>query len=309
MKSLNNKIFTLKNLLLVSFLPIVEVFFLQYITVPNYVMDLNYLIVQFVCFYILLAYLDKANNLNFQSNPKIVFLNLSFLLTYTMVILIIYAYPYIGAIIYVRFFLMLSSVAIIFTSLISFLQLDFFLKHNLKFWTLAPLSFSVTAYPMLNSILWSHLSSSTCIIVSRGLALFGYSDVFLVGGYTLKSPYFSISIFPACSGLEGILIFVTVFSIFLIQSNLIFLKTKYIFFTYLIGIFYMYVLNILRIISYFLFGMSVAKTSGSVEGAKSAIKLFHSNVGWVLYFIGISLFIYIWVYFSKKLKNSSLDKT
>ncbi len=292
------------NIFLIFFLPVIEVIFLGYITAPNYVLDFNYLIPCFIGFYALLSNLSKANKIIFKTNRRIISFNLFLLASYIIIILMVYKYLSLISSLPIRFLLMILGVLTIFTSLIAFIDLSIFKKYKLQCLIFFPLSFTVITYPALNSILWTYLSSSICKIVGKAITLLGYENIFLIGSYTLKSPYFKISIHSPCSGLEGILMFITVFSVLFMLRNDESLKPSFVFISFIVGIFYMYTLNIIRIVSYFLYGMSVASNSTSAEGAKRSIELFHSNVGWILYFIGIAIFIIVWIKVSKRFKSA-----
>lgn len=280
----------------------VEILFLWYVTATNHILDFSHLIIGFVSFYFYLKNVDKTNNITLKVNKRIIFFNLFLLLSYFGIITIVYHDLNLMTSLPIRMALMFLALSVIFTSLISFLDINLFKRNKLASFVLLPLSFIVITYPTLNSALWTFLSSSTCKLVIGAFSLLGYKNVSLVGDYTLKSPGFSISIHSACSGLEGITFLIAIFSFYLIVFFDKSLKPDYIFLSYSLGVLYMYLLNVVRISIYFIFGFSMVNKYGSEKATESIIELFHSNVGWVIYFVGISLFVYFWNSISKKLK-------
>ena len=295
---------SVKIFLFVFLIPILESFLLKYITISRFVLDFDYLIIGFISFYILLQNIKQTNNILFKSNRKAILLNLLSFLSYAGIISIMYKHLSLVNSPPVRFVLMILALTIILTGLISFIDLSILNNHKLKFLILTLLLFTIAAYPTLNLFLWRYLSSSTCKIVCCAINLFGYNNVSMIEDFTLKSPIFKISIHSMCSGLEGISFFITSFSIFLIILSDNSLKLNFILFSYVIGIIYMYFLNIIRITAYFLFGLSLTSKYNSADAVKSILKLFHSNIGWILYLIGISLFIIIWLYLRKAIKKN-----
>jgi exosortase/archaeosortase family protein len=286
--------------IIILLVPLLELFLLSRFTIITYQISSYYLFVGFSALYLLLQEISKKNNVLSKLNFKIVALNLFLSAFYIGITLIIkkdlsLLTSYVSV-----FFILLLSFFVFFTSIFYFIDLNLVFKHRFKFLFLLPLSFVIVVYPVLNDFAWMYLCSSTCRLASSVINLLGFDNVSIINNLTLSCPLFKISIYSPCSGLEGVLMFVTAFSIFLLQLNDDLLKSKSVFLGYFIGIYYMYFLNIVRIVSYFIFGMSVAETSGSGDGAKAIIKLYHSNVGWLLYFIGISIYIGVWSYVSRK---------
>lgn len=288
----------------VLFIPITESFILKFFLPVTVELDFSYLIIGFLALFFLIRGITKKESLQFKPNIKIISLNLLIGSLYYLFLLKAESSTDPSTFIYIFKHISLSFL-ILFTGIFYFIDFSCIFKYRLQFLFLLPLSFILVIYPTVNHFAWMYLCTSTCKIAYNVINFLGFKNISLVEHFRLVSPYFKISIFSPCSGLEGILMFIAVFSFFLIQLGNDLLKLKSIFLAYFIGIYYMYFLNIMRIVSYFLFGISVAKTSGSNEGANAAIRLFHSNVGWILYFIGISLFIAIWFYLSKRIIKGS----
>lgn len=285
--------------------PILELVFIKYISMEQFAADFTYLIAGFLSFCFLLEALSKKSNLNYKPNRKLMLVNLISLLFYSGAIFITYNHVCLIKLTLIRLIVLLLLYIVIFSSLLCFLDLNISKEDKFKLYLFIPLSFSLIAYPTFNSLLWEFLSSSTCKASWFILKVLGFKDISLIGDYTLASSIFKIAIRSKCSGLEGILIFVAVFSIFLIIFSEIKLKSNLVFWSYFTGIIYMYILNILRITAYFSFGFYVSEKYHSAEAGKAIVGLFHSNIGWVLYLLGISFFILMW----KNLAFKSLQKT
>lgn len=274
----------LKNVTKVFFLLFIELFTLcKFSLIPEGV-DLSYLFLGLFSFF----YLIKDLN-SFKPSFLFFYLNLISLFLYL-------SYPEPGLL---NMFLFLLLILTAF-----FISLNIYIVKNnpLRFLVLFPLTLILVIYPFLNDLFWVYLCTSTCRIVHKVITLIGYKDVLLLGDYRIGNDLFKISIYSPCSGLEGISFYISAFSFFLIVSENRLLKPVFVVPGYILGIFSMIVLNVIRITSFFAFGVYISKTSGSFEGAKAAVNLFHSNIGWVLYTIGITAFISLWLFTAKKLK-------
>lgn len=107
--------------------------------------------------------------------------------------------------------------------------------------------------------------------------------------HTLQNELLQLEINTACSGLEGIVFFVTVFS-FIMMLDYKLLPTRTIVLGYLTGAFFMWVLNLFRITAFFMFGSWAVEKWGEEKGGEFALSLFHNNVGWILYAVGIGVY-------------------
>ena len=60
---------------------------------------------------------------------------------------------------------------------------------------------------------------------------------------------------------------------------------------YPLAVGYAFVLNIIRISLFFILGHLISERMDSERAGKLVLWLFHSNVGWILYLIGIGIFL------------------
>jgi len=106
----------------------------------------------------------------------------------------------------------------------------------------------------------------------------------------IEHPSMRVSIGMGCSGLEGIFFFLCAYLLFLF-----FLKErptwKRVSLTIVGGIAFMFVLNVFRIVLFFAVALAINAVSVEPEGRAFFKWAFHQNIGWVLYFIGIALFL------------------
>lgn len=119
----------------------------------------------------------------------------------------------------------------------------------------------------------------------------GGGDKFL----TMQSETFAIKLFPACSGMEGVFLFMFLLSSVLLIDWQIF-KKRSIIDLYLMGFIYMFMVNAMRISSLFLFGHYAWKPDASHAMQLSRgvpIHVFHTWVGWVVYLVAFFIFVSI----------------
>lgn len=107
--------------------------------------------------------------------------------------------------------------------------------------------------------------------------------------HSLRTPLLDLSINTACSGLEGITFFITIFS-FMMMLDYKLLPTRTIVLGYVTGIIFMWALNLFRITVFFMFGSWAVEQWGEEKGGEFALNLFHNNVGWILYAVGIGIY-------------------
>jgi exosortase/archaeosortase family protein len=137
--------------------------------------------------------------------------------------------------------------------------------------------------------LWRYLSRSVTLIVYGLLKLFGFDMTYASDGYTLAHPLFSASVGPACSGLEGIFLFLFLFTLILFVDWERYSKKKALA-IYLVGMLYMFMLNILRVTVFFIAAIWATQKWGSSQASHLFVWFFHANVGWIFYLIGIIIF-------------------
>ena len=107
------------------------------------------------------------------------------------------------------------------------------------------------------------------------------------------SPYFNISVYSGCNGLEGIFLFVFMLSV-LFLYDWEFYKNRRFFLRYFLGVIFMFFINALRISMFFMLGYvanNPASWSWLHAFTGAPLTLFHSYVGWVFYLIAFMIFI------------------
>jgi len=139
--------------------------------------------------------------------------------------------------------------------------------------------------------LWLYLlSGPTTKVVLISLKALGYEMMPSDHPFRLVHALFSVRIYGACSGLEGVVFFITVLSLVVMVDHKRFSGAQ-IFVSYGAGIIYMWLLNVLRIVLIFIAGVYTSERWGREEATNLVVKLFHANTGWVLYSAGIALFM------------------
>jgi len=111
----------------------------------------------------------------------------------------------------------------------------------------------------------------------------------------LSTPNFKAIIAASCSGIEGIMLFLVLFTVFILfyRSQL---NMKKVAVLYVIGVIGIFIMNIFRVALLFFVGSKF-----SVEFAAG---MFHTNLGWIMYsvyFAGFEIFFYDWLKKDKKL--------
>jgi exosortase/archaeosortase family protein len=147
--------------------------------------------------------------------------------------------------------------------------------------------------------LWEKLSGIMTICVFNALRFLGYRMVPADKPYVVEHPLLTGEIYAPCSGLEGATLFVTLYSLLLLLDRRSF-SAKTIVVSYLLGPLYMLSLNALRITLYFIAGIWAVERWGAAEGTKLFVELFHGNVGWVIYWIGILAYFAVFYRFFRK---------
>ncbi len=140
--------------------------------------------------------------------------------------------------------------------------------------------------------LWPFLSTAVTFIVYTLLNLMGLGMTMGVDQYTLSHPLFSAKVAAACSGLEGIFLFIFLFSLILIVDWGSYTLKKALL-IYCLGILFMFFLNVLRVTIFFTAAIWATQQWGQGEASQLFVWFFHANVGWIFYLIGIAIFFSI----------------
>lgn len=152
----------------------------------------------------------------------------------------------------------------------------------------------------LVKVLWEKLSGIMTTCVFNALRFLGYRVALTDRPYVVEHPLLTGEIYAPCSGLEGITLFLTVYSSLLLLDRRSF-SVKTVVVSYFLGPLYMLFLNALRITLYFIAGIWAVERWGAAEGTKLFVELFHGNIGWVIYWIGIlAYFAAFYRFFRKK---------
>ena len=147
----------------------------------------------------------------------------------------------------------------------------------------------LNTYPFLQKF-WYSFSSITANTAHAILNLFYPTQIkFSANVPTLILPNFRAAISAPCSGIEGLTLFVFLFTLlFLVDWK--FINKKKAIFLYIIGMAGTILINILRITALFLIGQ--------IHSPQLAVGFFHSNAGWILfsaYFVIFEFITYDWL--------------
>jgi exosortase/archaeosortase family protein len=131
---------------------------------------------------------------------------------------------------------------------------------------------------------WNYLYFIIIRLVHLLLSLFFDGAFYKYEKVAVGIPSISVMIGSSCSGIEGIGLFIVLFTIliFIEHKNI---NKKRVFILYPIGIFGAFIMNILRI-----FSIIVVGTFTSQE---FAVGVFHSNIGWILFTTYFLIFVYL----------------
>ncbi len=162
--------------------------------------------------------------------------------------------------------------------------------------------FPMSVFDLIRVHLWTYLAAPTTFIAYNILRIFGYNMVPVLNPFELKHALLDVLIFPPCSGLEGILIFIMVFSVLLIYEGKIYSLSRIVL-GYFLGMLGMLLLNLIRIVVFVMISIWVAEKWNGAIGDKVLTNFFHNNLGWFIYLIGVLVFITIWSINKKKLTS------
>jgi exosortase/archaeosortase family protein len=154
--------------------------------------------------------------------------------------------------------------------------------------------FSSAFYRMAIVLLWPRIKHATGWMIYHLLDITGMSvgAKTVSNGVMVVSPYFSIRVNTSCSGLEGIFLFYFLITGVLLLDWQLFKKWRLVE-LYMTGFIFMFVINALRIVSFFSVGYWANKPDAGpfMSSLKDApLQLFHTYVGWVYYFMGFIIF-------------------
>lgn len=127
---------------------------------------------------------------------------------------------------------------------------------------------------------------------------FALKQVSTVTGMDLYSALtynnFTVAIGQGCAGLQGISLFVTVLGLFyIVQNRNVALKKALLLLP--IGLSYMFVLNIFRIVLFFVLTLAVKNVWGEKTALYALDVIFHNGLGFVVYCVGLGIFFGTWL--------------
>jgi len=161
---------------------------------------------------------------------------------------------------------------------------------------------SSAAYSAMDYHMWQRMAFSAASSSKWLLEIFGIDITASVTKHkgqhsaaTLTSENFTILVYQPCSGLEGIFLFTFLLSIVILLDWKLFKGIHFIE-TYLIGFIFMYLANVLRISSLFVFGHiahapDASPLLASMQGMP--VHIFHSFIGQIYYLLVFMVFAYI----------------
>lgn len=144
-------------------------------------------------------------------------------------------------------------------------------------------------YEFVKQNFWQYLASPTTAVV-RVLLRLGGIQTESPHPQAIVHPLFSAWIGPGCDGFEGIFFFLFVFCI-LMMLDWKKHSPRRLFALFGGGILLMIALNVLRITLFFAAALWLTLRLGNTEAQEWFVWAFHSHVGWILYVIGIVLFV------------------
>ena len=150
---------------------------------------------------------------------------------------------------------------------------------------------SQALYEFINGNLWPYLASPTTLAV-RGVLFLSGLPTESARPTEIVHPIFGARIGRGCSGFEGVFFFIFVFCILAMLDWKKF-SLRRLSALFASGILLMVALNILRIALFFALGIWLSIKLGKSKAAEWFIWTFHSHAGWLLYFVGIGLFLMI----------------
>ncbi|MFM8315513.1 MAG: hypothetical protein ACKOA8_14610 [Deltaproteobacteria bacterium] len=165
---------------------------------------------------------------------------------------------------------------------------------------------SLLNYPMILNFFWKQASFLTAKSVYYVYLLFGVPLHFQLTpvSFNLSGGGFAIKIIMGCSGLEGIFFFIFGFSLIqCLEKKSFDWKVPL---AYFVGSVFLFLLNTLRITSFYFLGIQLKRVMASSDVRKVIEAAFHNHFGWILYLVGIIIFMRIYRALEQRL---SLEKS
>ena len=150
---------------------------------------------------------------------------------------------------------------------------------------------SLLNYPLILKFFWREASYLTARSVYWVYKFFGIDLLFRLTpvSFNLSGGGFAIKIIMGCSGLEGIFFFVFAFSLIqCLEKRGVNWKVLV---AYGVGCLFLFLLNTVRISAFYFLGIQFEKMALGTTGKKLIEGAFHNHLGWILYLMGIILFI------------------
>ncbi len=166
-------------------------------------------------------------------------------------------------------------------------------RNSAALYTLVALG-SLLNYPVILNFFWREASYLTAKSVYYVYRLFGVPLHFQLTpvSFNLSGGGFAIKIIMGCSGLEGVFFFVFGFSLLQCLEKRDF-DWKVVG-AYGVGSVFLFFLNTVRISTFYLLGIHLEKifefrkVKGIIEAS------FHNHLGWILYLLGIIIFVRVY---------------
>jgi len=164
----------------------------------------------------------------------------------------------------------------------------------------------LTAYPFVIEFYWHNLATWVGSCVAYALNFVGLDVRYHMGqSLILQHKALTARIMKPCSGLEGIFLFLFAFTlVWGFDQGRLSLRRRL--FAYAAGVLFMFSLNVARIVAFFIFSVTVARTPLGGGPERTMKALFHSGVGVVLYLVGITLFLMVVYRFPFKRRTATV---
>jgi len=144
-------------------------------------------------------------------------------------------------------------------------------------------------YYLVNQQIWPFFAEQTTAFSFTVLKAMGVNVIPVPDPIILAHPLFSAAIESWSSGLEGMFFFVFIFSLILMFRWRLYSTVKIIA-IYLAGIIYMFIVNIFRVVVFFIMAMPITQKWGVSETERLFVLLFDPKFGWILYLLVIGIF-------------------
>ena len=190
---------------------------------------------------------------------------------------------------------------------LDFGQLFKLLAQYKKLWAICGIFSFLFLYltPTLESY-WQPLSLAIGRLSEFLLSLTYSGAFFTPDTFFLGVREFAVTIYKPCSGIEGIRLFIFLFTIVVITDWHRISKLRAIL-IYFIGSLIMFMADVVRVYFIVLLGYEVYKRWGHAMAYRIVLEHFHSNFGWVLYITVILLLFKIFYPFLIRLSSKEKD--